>query len=199
MIRRITIILSIFFMKTLLSCEPCGNFGDVEDYRLDNFQISSFAQNANGTLDSLMTPAQVGIEDLRILIIPELVLENDFVAANMGFSSSYACSPPSPPSVLDYIMEVSITSNQDYYSYAAGENLIDIFNYADSTESEGYSLEELKFYPHNEFYFSIIIPPDIQSDHEFTFSFTLDDGREFSKTTQPLTILPYSGDFSSQQ
>ena len=189
MIKQITIVLSIFFMKTLLSCGPgeCV-YDEVQEYRLNDFQLSTFVLNTNGLLDPYETPAQV--DDLRILIFPELILEDDSVVANMG------CIPPLANFLdPDYITDFSITSNQDYYSYKAGENLTDIFKYVYSNESEEYSSSgfvRARFSTRggNGFIFLIIIPPNIQSDHEFTFSFTLEDGRELSKTTQSLTILP---------
>ena len=100
--------------------------------------------------------------------------------------AAYACDPL-PNSSKEKINEFSITSDQplvlsDKVTIAAGTDLSQAFSLGQSFEGDYFYLAAFNMVP------SFVV--QTAQDHEFTFRFTLDDGRIFEVRSGIHTLLP---------
>jgi hypothetical protein len=101
------------------------------------------------------------------------------------------CAPPSPSQKYTGIKIVSknafVTNSR---TYNAGETLNEIFTLYDSG---GISVEESlinNFTFENGILIVLKTPPSAAQQHQLSFTISLDDGSEFTATSETITILP---------
>jgi len=183
---------NLFFALSLIMfpviIESCCNSGwkccdipDPKTYSVNALSMKTTTFNGTTYVDA---PAQIKPRDISFNFKLDVTyLSHHLFRPTMA---AYACDPV-PDSSKEKVTAFSITSDQplelsENVIFAAGTELKKLFSLAESIEGNPFYYDQFNMVPG----FGVLK----EQDHEFTFRFTLDDGRIFEARSGVHTLLP---------
>lgn len=161
-------------------CDCCGPFETKE------FTIKDLFLSVSNTSATQPVPHSIAPKDLifgfEMNVSYALRERTDSYKGTMG---AYACDPVMPGSKQKFTA-LKITSESALQTsgktFAAGDDLSNVFLLTDFNLNQ--SLHT------NTFHFSPVFVMTTKAEHNFKFSFTLDDGQEFELQSGPYELIP---------
>jgi hypothetical protein len=176
--------LPVIIESCCMSGASCCNMPDPEKFTVNNIKLEVMTFSGSGyvTAPQSIKPKSMSFNfDLDITNLA--MQERKTIRPTMA---AYACDPL-PNSSKEKITEFTITSDKpliisDQVTIAAGDDLTPGFSLAQSMAGDYFYLPSFNMVPN----FTL----QTSQDHEFTFRFTLDDGRVFELRSGTYTLLP---------
>lgn len=191
--KSIAVFVGIFLLQTLTSCclgDCCGDGGGGK-FRFENFELTTYVATSGSDLNyDQLSVADSGEEmnwNQLVLKIDPAVDHISYLNFSGGFSSSYACSP-APPSPTSRVINIAISSNQDYNEdYPAGSNLIELFDEYHFYSKRKTPLQEY-WVDNYEFFIVLNEAPLETKEHVLRIYIELENETHFLLETPSLTI-----------
>ena len=164
---RILVVMLILTMGLPVACNTCGGGGPVPNHEMIDQNIEYSEIDIFEETSSIHWNFSIRYEDKIVAMM----------SRTGSFGLAFACSPP-PINYINTITDISITSNKDFYEFAAGEELISLFkrSYYGTSESLVFPI---KLESYSGIQLRMIGPvPDIH-DHSFTIKSLTSDNKEF--------------------
>jgi hypothetical protein len=177
------ITLPVIIESCCMTGTSCCNLPEPKKFTVNDITLK--VTTFNGT-DYVTAPQSIKPKEMTFnfnLAVTNLAMGERMIRPTM---SAYACDPV-PDSSKEKINEFTITSDQplvvsEQLTIPAGSDLSSGFSLGQSFQGDYFYLRAFNMVPN--------FPVQTSQDHEFTFRFTLDDGRVFELRSGVHTLLP---------